>query len=116
MARKKIVQHRILDLSATLFVIVVVTTLRSYFLPTDDESIANTLTPIGSLIQSVQQSLPLLSALVWAMMLGFAGLDAGRYGPKFSLYPAYTLMAIPIFGVIAGAVMVSTCSVAGGSR
>lgn len=108
MARKKIVQHRILDLSATLFVIVVVTTLRSYFLPTDDESIANTLTPIGSLVQSVQQSLPLLSALVWAMVLGFAGLDAGRYGPKFSLYPAYTLMAIPIFGVIAGAVMVST--------
>lgn len=107
MARKKIVQHRILDLATTLFIIVVVTTLRASLFPAGDESIPNTPTPIGALLQTLQQSLPVLSTLAWAAMLGFAGLDAGRYGPKFSLYPAYTLMAIPIFGVMAGAVMVS---------
>ena len=107
MARKKVIQHRILDLSATLLVLVVVTTLRSYLLPAGGETIANTPTPLGSLLQGVQQSLPMLSAVAWALMLMFAGLDAGRYGPRFSLYPAYTLMAIPIFGVVAGAVMVS---------
>ncbi len=107
MARKKVPQHRILDLAATLFLIVVVTTLRSYLLPAGDEAIPNTPTPLGSLLQGVQQSLPLLSAVAWSLMLMFAGLDAGRYGPRFSLYPAYTLMAIPIFGVVAGAVMVS---------
>ncbi len=107
MARKKIAQHRILDLSATLFVIVVVATLRSYLLPVGDESVANTPTPIGTLLQGLGASLPLLAALAWALITMFAGLDAGRYGPKFSLYPAYTLMAIPIFGVVASAVMVS---------
>ena len=107
MARKKIVQHRILDLSATLLVIVITATLRSAFFPVGDEAIPNTPTPLGSLLQSLQQSIPALSTIVWAMLLMFAGLDAGRYGPKFSLYPAYTLMASPVFGVMAGAVMVS---------
>ena len=107
MARKKIVQHRILDLTATLFVIVVIATLRSKFFPVGGEAIPNTPTPIGSLLQTLQQSFPALSTIAWALMLMFAGLDAGRYGPKFSLYPAYTLMAIPVFGVMAGMVMVS---------
>ncbi len=107
MARKQIVQHRILDLATTLFVIVVITTLRSALFSAGDESIPNTPTPIGSLLQGLQQSLPTLCIIAWALMLMFAGLDAGRYGPKFSLYPAYTLMAIPVFGITAGAVMVS---------
>ena len=107
MARRKIVQHRILDLAVTLFVIVVITTLRATLFPAGDESIPNTPTPIGSLLQGFEQSFPTLSVIAWAMMLMFAALDAGRYGPKFSLYPAYTLMAIPVFGVTAGAVMVS---------
>ena len=107
MARKKVPQHRILDLAATLFIIVVVTTLRSYLLPAGGEATPSNPTPVGSLLQGVQQSLPILSALAWSLLLMFAGLDAGRYGPRFSLYPAYTLMAIPIFGVVAGAVMVS---------
>ena len=106
MARRKIVQHRILDLAVTLFVIVVITTLRATLFPAGDESIPNTPTPIGSLLQGFEQSFPTLSVIAWAMMLMFAALDAGRYGPKFSLYPAYTLMAIPVFGVTAGAVMV----------
>ena len=107
MARRKIVQHRILDLSATLFVIVLIATLRSAFFPVGDEAIANIATPVGSLLQSLQQRIPTLSIFVWGVLLMFAGLDAGRYGPKFSLYPAYTLMAIPVFGIVAGAVMVS---------
>ena len=107
MARRKVVQHRILDLSATLLVIVIIATLRSKFFPVGDEAIPNTPTPIGSLLQTLQQSFPALSTIAWALMLMFAGLDAGRYGPKFSLYPAYTLMAIPVFGVMAGMVMVS---------
>ena len=107
MARRKIVQHRILDLAVTLFVIVVITTLRATLFPAGDESIPNTPTPIGSLLQGFEQSFPTLSVIAWAMMLMFAALDAGRYGPKFSLYPAYTLMAIPIVAITAAAIMVS---------
>ncbi len=107
MARKKIVQHRILDLAVTLFIIVVITTLRAALLPAGDESIPNTPTPVGSLLQGLQQHIPTLCILAWALMMMFAGLDVGRYGPKFSLYPAYTLMAIPMFGITSGAVMVS---------
>ena len=107
MAAKKVVRHRILDLAATLLVIAVVTTLRSALLPAGDETVPNTYTPIGELLQSLQGSAPTLSAIIWGVMLFFAALDAGRFGPKFSLYPAYTLMAIPIFGVLAGGVMVS---------
>ena len=68
----------------------------------------NTATPIGELLQSLQGSLPTLSAIVWGVMLFIAALDAGRFGPKYSIYPAYTLMAIPLFGVLAGGVMVSS--------
>ena len=107
MARKRVVQHRILDLTATLFIIVVITTLRAALMPSGDESIPNIITPIGNILQHLQESMPTLSVLVWGVTLMFAALDAGRYGPKFTLYPAYTLMAIPIFGVVAGAVMVS---------
>lgn len=107
MARKRVVQHRILDLTATLFIIVVITTLRAALMPSGDESIPNTITPIGNILQHLQESMPTLSVLMWGVTLMFAALDAGRYGPKFTLYPAYTLMAIPIFGVVAGGVMVS---------
>ena len=106
MARKKVVQHRILDLTATLFIIVVITTLRAVFMPSGDESIPNTITPIGNILQHMQEGMPTLSVLVWGITLMFASLDAGRYGPKFSLYPAYTLMAIPVFSVVASGVMV----------
>lgn len=107
MAAKKVVRHRILDLAATLLVIAIVTTLRSALLPAGDETIPNTYTPIGELLQSLQGSVPTLSTIIWGVLLFFAALDVGRFGPKFSLYPAYTLMAIPIFGVLAGGVMVS---------
>ena len=107
MAAKRVVRHRILDLAATMFVIAIVTTLRSALLPAGDEMMPNTLTPIGELLQSLQGSVPTLSAIVWGIALFIAALDAGRFGPKYSIYPAYTLMAIPVFGILAGGVMVS---------
>ena len=108
MAAKRVVRHRILDLAATLFVIAVITTLRSALMPAGDETMPNTLTPIGELLQSLQSSMPTLSIVMWGIALFIAALDAGRFGPKYSLYPAYTLMAIPIFGILAGGVMVSS--------
>ena len=108
MAAKRVVRHRILDLAATIFVIAIVTTLRAALLPTGDETVPNTITPIGELLQSLQGSIPTLSVIVWGIALFIAALDAGRFGPKYSLYPAYTLMAIPVFGILAGGVMVSS--------
>ena len=107
MAAKKVTQHRILDLAATLLVIVIASTLRSLLQPAGDEAIANTATPIGSILQNLQERIPTLSALIWAGSAMFAGLSVGRYAAKYSIYPAYTLMAIPVLGVMATAVMVS---------
>lgn len=108
MAAKRVVRHRILDLAATIFVIALITTLRSALMPAGDETMPNPLTPIGELLQSLQGSIPTLSVIIWGIALFMVSLDAGRFGPKYSLYPAYTLMAIPICGVLAGGVMVSS--------
>lgn len=107
MAAKRVVRHRIWDLATTMILIAILTTVRSALFPFGDESVSNTPTPIGDLLQGVQASFPVLSIVLWGFMLFIAALDAGRYGPKYALYPAYTLMAIPIFGVLAGGVMVS---------
>lgn len=91
----------------TLLVVVVVTSLRAALLPAGDEMVPNTETPIGVYLQSLQGSLPTLSIFIWAFALLIGGLDAGRFSSRFSIFPAYTLMAIPIFGLVAGGVMVS---------
>ena len=91
----------------TLILIVVVSTLRATLQPAGDEAVANTATPIGILLQNFQERIPNLSAVVWALAAMFAGLSVGRYAAKYSIYPAYTLMAIPVLGVMATAVMVS---------
>lgn len=91
----------------TLLVVVVVTSLRAALLPASDEMVPNTETPIGVYLQSLQGSLPTLSMFIWAFALLIGGLDAGRFSSRFSIFPAYTLMAIPIFGLVAGGVMVS---------
>lgn len=104
---RRVVQHRIFDLAATLLLIAVVTTLRSSLMPQSDEVIANVATPLGTWLQFAQERIPVLSVIIWALALVVAGLNAGRYGVRLSLYPAYTLMAIPIFGTIAAGVMVS---------
>ncbi len=107
MATKRVTQHRIFDLAITLFVIAIAATLRAAFCPVGDETIANTPTPIGILLQNLQASIPSLSAVIWCIVVMYAGLSVGRYAAKYSIYPAYTLMAIPILGVMATAVIVS---------
>ena len=76
-------------------------------MPVGDESITNTPTPIGIFLQNLQTKIPTLSAVIWALCAMFAGLGVGRYAAKYSIYPAYTLMAIPVLGVMATAVIVS---------
>lgn len=104
---RRVAQHRIFDLAATLLVIAVVTTLRSLLLPHSDEAVANISTPLGEWLLFAEERIPTLSAIIWALALVVAGLNAGRYGIRHSLYPAYTLMGIPVFGVVAAGVMVS---------
>ena len=104
---RKVVQHRIFDLSVTLIIVVTLSTLRSVFMPVGDEAIVNTPTPVGILLQNMQSNMPMLSAVVWWVSLLFAGFSVGRYAAKYSIYPAYTLMAIPVFAVLASAVIVS---------
>jgi hypothetical protein len=82
MARRRVSQHRIFDLTATLVVIAVITTLRSAFFPAGDEAIPNITTPIGHLLQTVQSKTPVLSAIIWALAVIVAGLNAGRYGVR----------------------------------
>ncbi|MBR7115977.1 MAG: hypothetical protein IKC66_08545 [Alistipes sp.] len=107
MAKKRVVRHRIFDLTITLIIIVAVTTLRAVMMPAGDELMPNTDTPIGAILQNLQGSVPTLSALIWAVVLFFASMGAGSYGTQYSLYPAYTLMAIPIVAITAAAIMVS---------
>lgn len=107
MAKRQITQHRLFDLAITLFIIAIVSTLRAVLHPVGDESIANTPTPVGIVLQNIQSGIPSLSAVVWCLCVIVAGLGVGRYAAKYSIYPAYTLMAIPILGVMAVAVMIS---------
>lgn len=104
---KRAPQHRILDLAATLATVVIISTIRAVLQPAGDETIANTATPIGIMLQNLQTKIQTLAAIVWALVAMFAGLSVGRYAAKFSIYPAYTLMAIPVLGVMATAVIVS---------
>jgi len=108
MAKKRAIQHRIFEVTVTLFVIAAVTTLRSVFAPAAGETIPNVAAPIGAILQGLQARFPLWSAAIWCSTLFLAGLNAGRYGVKYSLYPAYTLMSIPLLGVAAAAITVSS--------
>ena len=92
---RRVAQHRIFDLAATLLIISVVTTLRSSLLPHSDEAIANVATPLGEWLMFAEERIPILSVIIWGLSLIVAGLNVGRYGVRLSLYPAYTLMAIP---------------------
>ena len=107
MAAKHAVQHRVFDLTIILLIIAVVTTLRAVIFPSGDESIPNVITPIGAWLQQLQNFIPGFSAMIWGTFVVIAGLSVGRSGVRYSIYPAYTLMGIPIFGVIASCVMVS---------
>lgn len=102
---KRVIQHRIFDLSVTLLIIAIVTTVRTALWPTASESVTNITTPIGGLLQQCQHSMPVISALVWCVTIFIIGLGIGRQGVRYSIYPAYTLMGIPVFGILAGAVV-----------
>ncbi len=105
---RKVAQHRIVDLTLLLIVVAIATTLRSALWPTDSEAVANVATPIGSVLQSWQGHIPVLSAILWAFTMCFVGLGVGRLGVRYSLYPAYTIMGIPVFAVVAACVVGST--------
>lgn len=96
-----------MDVVVTMLVIAAVAVARSVVAPTDGESVRNVATPLGVWLQGLQQEMPLFAAVVWGVMMLVVGVNAGRYGVKYSLYPAYTLMAIPVFGIVAAGVMVS---------
>lgn len=105
---RKVVQHRIFDLTLLLIFIAVVTTLRTAFWPSESESVMNVATPIGNVLQSWQAHIPIISAIVWAVVLFIVGLSVGRQGVRYSIYPAYTLMGIPIFAVVSSAIVGTT--------
>lgn len=105
---RKVVQHRIFDLALLLLVVAVVTTLRTSLWASDSESMVNIATPIGGVLQHWQVHIPALSAVVWAVVLFAIGLGVGRLGVRYSIYPAYTLMGIPLFGVVASCIVGST--------
>ena len=105
---RKVVQHRIVDLTLLLIVVAIATTLRSALWPTESEAVANVVTPIGGVLQSWQQHIPVLSAILWAFTMCFVGLGVGRLGVRYSIYPAYTIMGIPIFAVVAACIVGST--------
>ena len=105
---KKIVQHRIFDLAVTLIFISVMATLRLAFWPTASEAVGNVATPIGSILHHWQQSVPVIASILWCVLLFIVGLGVGRQGVRYSIYPAYTLMGIPVFGVLASAVVGTT--------
>lgn len=107
MAAKRAIHHRIFEVTTTLLILAVATTVRSFLAPAADELIPNVATPLSGLLQRLQTDMPVLSAVVWGTTLFLAGLNTGRYGVKYSLYPAYTLMSIPLFGVVAATVAVS---------
>ena len=96
-----------MDVVLTILVIAAVAAMRSFMAPTEGECVRNVAVPLGVLLQGLEQRMPVLSLVVWAVMIFIAGINTGRYGVKYSLYPAYTLMAIPVFGIVAAGVMVS---------
>ena len=96
-----------MDVVLTILVITAIAAVRSFVAPTDGESVRNVAVPLGAMLQGLEQRMPILSLVVWAVVIFIAGINTGRYGVKYSLYPAYTLMAIPVFGIVAAGVMVS---------
>ncbi len=104
----KVVQHRIFDLTLLLLVIAIATSLRLSLWPAPAEVVENVVAPIGEVLQSWQARMPVLSVIVWVIALMVIGLGLGRLGVRYSIYPAYTLMAIPLFGITACAIVGSS--------
>ena len=86
-----------MDVVVTLMAITAIAAVRSQVAPVQGEAVANVATPLGGMLQRSQLDMPILAVVIWAMVAFAAGVNAGRYGVKYSLYPAYTLMAIPLW-------------------
>lgn len=84
-----------------------ITTLRAAIYPTQSELVSNIATPIGGYLQAWGAQLPTLSAIVWGITVIYGGMAIGRCGIRYSIYPAYTVIGIPIFGIIATGIMAS---------
>lgn len=96
-----------MDVVVTLMAITAIAAVRSQVAPVQGEDVPNIVTPLGGLLQRSQLDMPILAVVIWGMVIFAVGVNAGRYGVKYSLYPAYTLMAIPLFGLVAAGVLVS---------
>lgn len=104
---KSVATHNLLPITLTLILLAIVSALRGAIAPVETEMIANIPTPIGALLQRVGGSIPVISTIVWAITVIYSGLCIGRCGIRFSIYPAYTVIGIPILGIVASCVMTS---------
>jgi hypothetical protein len=87
--------------------VALVTTLRATLYPIQSELIDNIATPLGSYLQAWGAQFPTISAIVWCITVIYGGMTIGRCGIRYSIYPAYTVIGMPIFGIIATGVMAS---------
>lgn len=99
--------HNIVPITLTLIFVVIITTLRGAIAPTEAEMVQNVATPIGSLLQRLAASVPTISSIAWTIAVIYSGLCIGRCGVRFSIYPTYTVLGIPILGIVATGIMIS---------
>ena len=74
-----------MDVVLTILVIVAIAAMRSFMAPTEGECVRNVAVPLGVLLQGLEQRMPVLSLVVWAVVIFIAGINTGRYGVKYSL-------------------------------
>lgn len=100
-------QHNIVPITLTLVILTLLTTLRGVFAPLVSELIPAVATPLGSLLQQLGSKMPFWSYVIWLCTLIYSGMSLGRCGIRFSIFPAYTVIGIPIFGIIASGILMS---------
>lgn len=103
----KSVSHNIVPITLALFVITLLATIRAAVAPTEPELVNNVATPLGSLLNRANAASTLLGTVAWAIMVIYSAMAIGQCAIRYSLYPAYTVIGIPIFGIIATAILVS---------
>ena len=104
---RSVATHNLLPITLTLILLAIVSALRGAIAPVEAETIANIPTPVGALLQRAGASIPVLSTIAWIISVIYSGLCIGRCGIRFSIYPAYTIIGIPILGIVASCVMMS---------
>lgn len=104
---KSAATHNIVPITLTLIVLVIMASLRGAIAPVEAEMVTNISTPVGSLLQQAGRHIPILSTIAWMITVIYSGLCIGRCGIRYSIYPAYTVIGIPILGVVAACIMMS---------